>query len=171
MISPAIQKALNLQVKKEFDSAYLYLSMSFYCESIKMCGCAHWLKIQWQEEIAHGMKLLEFINNREARVFLDTIEKPRHDWESVLEIFQQAHEHEKLVTQMIYELYAKAANENDYATQVALQWFVTEQIEEEKMAGDIVTDLVRVGDDPTGLLLVDQKLNERANVMEESVSG
>jgi ferritin len=161
MIKKTVEKAINDQIKQEIYSAYLYLSMSAYCESVNLSGLAHWMRIQFDEEMAHALRLFDFLINRGGRVTLQAIEKPPADFASPLEIFQQALEHEKNVTAMIEKLYETAAKENDYATQVELQWFISEQVEEEKSAGAIVEQLKLVGKDNAAMLMLDRQLASR----------
>src|SRR5215203_264239 len=129
-----VQDAINNQINKELFSAYVYLSMSGYCESINLPGFAHWMRMQAQEEVSHGMRLFDYVNNRGGRVELQAIEKPPTDFQSPLALMQGTLEHEQRVTAMIEKLYELAAKENDYATQAELQWFIIEQVEEEKNA-------------------------------------
>ncbi|MFQ5657890.1 MAG: ferritin, partial [Candidatus Methylomirabilales bacterium] len=147
MLSQKIQDAINEQIKHEFYSSYLYLSMSAHFESVHLSGFARWMRLQSQEEMSHAMKLFDFVQGREGRVVLKAIDQPPAKFKSPIDVFQQALEHERKVTGMIHKLYDLAAKENDYATQVMLQWFVTEQVEEEKAAGDIVEQLKMIGDE------------------------
>jgi ferritin len=161
MISKSLQKALNDQIGKEFHSAYLYLSMSAYFQAMNLGGCSHWMRLQYHEEMAHGLKLFDYLIDREGSVALQAIDQPPAKFSSALDVFQQALEHEKKVTASINKLYGLAHDENDYATQVALQWFVTEQVEEEKNAGAIVEQLKMVGDNKVALLMLDRQLGMR----------
>lgn len=162
MISTTITDAINDQVAFELNSAYIYLGMSAYCESRNLPGFAKWLRIQWQEEVGHGMKLYDMILERGGKVVLQSIEKPPVKYSSVLDLFKQVLAHEKKVTAAINKLYALASKENDYATQVALQWFIGEQVEEEKNAGDIVAALEMIGDTGTALYMLDKQMGSRA---------
>ena len=161
MISASMQKAVNDQINKELYSAYLYLSMSAWCESQNLPGAAKWLRQQAREEVAHGMKFFDFLNDREGRVTLGAIEKPGADFASPREIFEQALAHERKVTESIHKLYALATGENDIASLPLLQWFVSEQIEEEKNAGQIVERMKRAGSEGAALLFLDRQLGER----------
>ena len=161
MLSQKINDALNTQIKAEFYASHLYLSMSAYCDSIGLTGLAHWMHHQSEEERTHAMRLFEYIQARGGQVILQAIEKPPADFDSALGVFQQALEHERSVTKMIHELREQAVKENDHATEVALQWFVKEQVEEEKTAGDIVARLKMVGDNRVALLMVDGDLGSR----------
>jgi ferritin len=163
MLGEAVQDAMNEQIKNELYSAYQYLSMAAYCESVNLPGFARWMRIQAREETEHAMKFYDFILDRNGRVVLQAIEGPVVDFGSPLEVFEQALEHEQRVTAMINDLYGLAVRENDYASQTFLQWFVTEQVEEEKNAGDVVETLKMVGDRSEALFLLDRELGRRGN--------
>ncbi|MEX2088700.1 MAG: ferritin, partial [Bacteroidota bacterium] len=151
MLSKKMQSALNQQIKRELYSAYLYLSMASHFEASNFPGFGHWMKKQYEEETGHGMKIYGYVQDRGGRVELEAIEKPPVKFKSPLEIMNQVLEHEKTVTGSIHALYELAMKENDYATQVMLQWFITEQVEEEKTVVDIIEQLKMVGDAPAGL--------------------
>ena len=161
MLSQKLQDAINGQIRHEFDSAYLYLSMSAHFEAVHLPGCARWMRVQSQEEASHAMKLFDFVLEREGRVMLQAIEQPPAKFKSPLNVFQQALEHERKVTGMIHRLYELAAKENDYATQVMLQWFIEEQVEEERTANDIVEQFKMIGDQPAALFMLDKDLGAR----------
>jgi ferritin len=161
MLSKALQNAINGQIQHEFYSAYLYLSMSAHFETVHLPGCARWMRLQSQEEAAHAMKLFDFVLEREGRVVLQAIEQPPAQFKSPVTVFQQALEHERKVTGMIHRLYELAAKENDYATQVMLQWFIEEQVEEERTANDIVEQLKMIGDQPAALFILDKDVGAR----------
>ena len=161
MLSKTIQDALNQHINREFYSSYLYLSMSAYCESINLPGFAHWLRVQSQEEMEHALKLFDFISDREGRVTLHPIPQPPVEFQSPLDVIQSTLDHEREVTEMINRLYEMAVKEEDYATQVHLQWFITEQVEEEKAANEVVEQLKMIGDQGDALLLLDRRLAER----------
>ena len=161
MLGKAVEDAMNEQIKNEFYSAYQYLSMAAYCESENLPGFAQWMRTQAQEETEHAMKFYNFILDRNGRVVLQGIEGPVVEFGSPLEVFEQALEHEQKVTAMIDELYALSVTENDYASQTFLQWFVTEQVEEEKNAGDVVDTLKMIGDKSEALFLLDRELGQR----------
>jgi ferritin len=163
MLGEEIQDAMNEQIKNEFYSAYQYLSMAAYCELANLPGFAHWMRTQAREETEHAMKFYDFILNRNGRVVLQAIEGPIVGFGSPLEVFEQALEHEQRVTTMINDLYGLAVRENDYASQTFLQWFVSEQVEEEKNAGDVVETLKMVGDKSEALFLLDRELGRRGN--------
>ncbi|MGH7496683.1 MAG: ferritin [bacterium] len=161
MISKTVQDAINEQIKAELHSAYIYLAMAAFCESINLKGFAHWMRLQSQEEVSHAMKLFDYSHDRGGRVLLQAIPAPTADYKTPLEMAQQTLEHERMVTALINNLYALAIKEHDYATEVHLQWFISEQVEEEKNASDIVERLRMIGDDVPGLLLLDRELTAR----------
>jgi ferritin len=156
-----MQEALNDQVQAEFYSAYLYLSMSAYCESVNLPGFAHWMRVQAQEEQGHAMKLYGFVHDRGGRVVLQPIGQPPIEFDSPLDVFQKVYEHEQKVTGLIHDLYGLAFEEKDYASHSFLQWFVDEQVEEEKTASEIVEALKLIGDKPHSLIMLDRALANR----------
>ncbi len=156
-----VHDALNEQIGNEFYAAYLYLAMVAYFEERHLEGFAHWMRMQNAEEIAHAMKLFDHLADIGGTVVLQAIDQPPTDFSSPLDVMQRSLAHEQHVTKKIHELYALAVEEQDYATQVLLQWFVTEQVEEEKSVGDIVGRLKLVGDSPEALLLMDRELASR----------
>ncbi|MEK6755699.1 MAG: ferritin [Bacteroidota bacterium] len=161
MLPKKLQDAMNQQIKNEFYSSYLYLAMSAHFESVNLRGFAHWMRLQSDEEAEHGMKFFDFITVRGGRVLLEAIEKPPADYKTPLDVMKKVLEHEKKVTGTINTLYELALKEKDYPSQVMLQWFITEQVEEEKNAFDIIELLKNLGDTPAGLLMVDQKVGGR----------
>jgi ferritin len=161
MLSQGIQEAINDQIHHEFHSAYVYLSMSAYLEAANFTGFAQWMRMQAKEEVNHAMKLFDYVNNRNGRVTLKALEQPPVNFKSVLDTFEHALQHEMKVTQMIHSLYALATRENDYATQVALQWFINEQVEEEATATSVVDRLKIAGNDGAALLLLDREMGAR----------
>jgi ferritin len=161
MISPTIQNAINDQIKHEFFSSYLYLSMSAYFETLSLPGFASWMRVQSQEEHEHAMKFFDFLNDRGGSVELQALDQPAGEFQSPLDVFEQALAHERTVTALIHKLYELALKESDYATQTLLQWFITEQVEEEKNAGQIVEQLKMTGGEPSALLLLDRDMAGR----------
>src|ERR687894_18356 len=161
MLGKEIQDAMNEQMKNEFYAAYQYLSMAAYCESENLPGFAHWMRTQAQEETQHAMRFYDFILDRNGRVVLQAVEEPVVEFGSPLEVFERALEHEQRVTAMINDLYGLAVRENDYASQTFMQWFVTEQVEEEKNAGDVVETLKMIGDKSEAIFLLDRELARR----------
>lgn len=161
MLAKTVQDAINNQINMEFVSSYIYLSMSAHFEHENLPGFAKWMFVQGEEERLHAMKLFNFINDRGGRVTLQAIPQPPVEFGSPLEVFQKALEHEQKVSASINNLYGLAAKENDYAAQVMLQWFVNEQVEEEKTATQIVEQLKRIGNDGPALLLLDREMGAR----------
>jgi len=161
MLSKAIQKALNEQLNAELYSSYLYLSMSAYFEAANLPGFAHWMRVQAREEEGHGMKFYEHIVDRLGRVKLQAVECPPAEWDSPLAAFEAALEHERLVTGRIDDLVKLACKEADNAAAAFLQWFVTEQVEEEAQADKVVRQLERIGDAAAPLLMLDAVMAKR----------
>ena len=162
MFSKKVQDKMNLQIKYELESAYIYLSMAAYFNSITLPGMAQWMKLQAKEEEVHAMKFYNFINDRGGRVELQAIGQPPVEFQSPLDVFERALAHEQKITGNINDLYALAFEEKDYPSQLLLQWFIHEQVEEESSAERIVAALKLAGDKPQGLLIVDQQLASRA---------
>jgi ferritin len=161
MITKKMEKALNDQINAELYSAYLYLSMSAYFEAENLPGFAKWMRIQWQEEVMHGLKIYDYVKERGGRVTLKSIGEPPAKWKSPLDVFQATYKHEQVVTGRINDLVTQAVAEKDHATNAFLQWFVTEQVEEEKSADEIVQKLKRISDAPGGLYMLDKELGQR----------
>lgn len=161
MLNPKIQDALNDQVKHELYSEYVYLAVSAYCHSINLPGFAHWFQMQSSEERVHAMKLYNFILDRGGQVKLQALDAPAYEFGTPLQIAQKALEHETKVTAYINKLYELALHENDYPTQVLLQWFINEQVEEEKNATLLIDQLTMVGDNRAALLMMDVELAKR----------
>ncbi len=161
MLSKAMQDAINEQIKNELYSAYLYLAMSNYYEEKNLGGFANWLKVQFHEEQGHALKFMEYIQERGGQVVLKAIDQPPSSFGTNMEVFQQVLEHEKKVTAWIYKLYELALKENDYPTQLMLQWFINEQVEEEKNASDIVATLGMIDAHDTAVLMLDHDLGHR----------
>ncbi|NJD60958.1 MAG: ferritin [Anaerolineales bacterium] len=161
MISSAIQKAINEQINKEFYSSYLYLSMAAYFETKNLPGFAKWMFVQADEERGHGMKLFMHLLERGGKVQLMGIDSPQIDWKTSLDVFKQVQEHEAAVTASINALYELALSEKDYPVQVLLQWFITEQVEEEKNAAEIVQQIELIDARGTAVLMLDHQLGKR----------
>lgn len=156
-----IEEALNEQINKEFFSAYLYLSMSAYLEGESLPGAARWMEIQAKEEAEHAMKIYAHIHERGGRVYLKSLDGPEQTWKSPLSAFEDALKHEIFITESIHNLVTLATDEKDYATLNMLQWFVSEQVEEEANARENVEMFKRVEDHPQGLFMVDRDLAQR----------
>jgi ferritin len=167
MIGKSMQEAMNEQINKEFYSSYLYLSMAAYFEDKNLMGFAHWMRLQADEEREHAMKFYNFILDRGGRVYLKGIDAPETDWKSNLEVAEQVAEHEGKVTASIQDLYELAMKEKDYPAQVMLQWFISEQVEEEKNAAELVAKLRLIEERGTAVLMLDHRLSKRAGGGEE----
>ncbi|MDZ4782096.1 MAG: ferritin [Planctomycetia bacterium] len=161
MLSQTVQDALNDQINTELGSSYNYLAMSAYCERQNFLGCAHWLQVQSQEEYGHGMKIFRFMQDRNSKVMLKQITAPRGDFNSVVEVFESALEQEIHVSERINTLYELAFKEKAFAALVELQWFITEQVEEERTAREIVAKFNMVKSDPSAMLDLDRELAGR----------
>ena len=161
MLSEKMQEALNKQLNAELYSAYLYLSMAAYYYSINLNGFANWMKVQNQEETVHAMKFYQFINERGGMIWLDAIAKPPTTWSTPLEVFEETLKHEEKVTGLINNLVDLAMAERDHATNAFLQWFITEQVEEEASANEIIQNLKLAGNDPHALFMLDRELGTR----------
>jgi ferritin len=157
----AVKEAVSEQIKHELYSAYLYLSMAGSFEVANLPGFARWMRKQSEEEREHGMKFFDFLLDRGEQVQLRAIDEPPYAFRSPLDTFEQALEHEKEITSRIHSLYDLAVQENDYPAQVLLNWFVGEQVEEEKSATEVVERLKMAGEDGAALLLLDRELGER----------
>lgn len=162
MLKPKMEAALNAQINEEFFSSFLYLSMSSYFESISLSGMAHWMKLQSQEEHMHAMKLYTYCIQKGGRVILEPIGKPANEWKSPLAVYEETLKHERHITQCIDSLVDLAITERDHATNGFLQWFVTEQVEEEANVTKIIDELKLVGDNKTILFMIDRELGQRA---------
>lgn len=156
-----IRDAISEQIKHEFYSAYLYLSMAGSFEVDDLSGFAHWMRRQSEEEREHAMKFFDFLLDRGEHVQLQAIDQPPYAFRSPLDTFEQALEHEREITSHIHELYELAVRESDYPAQVLLNTFVAEQVEEEKSATEIVGRLRMAGEDSAALLLLDSELRDR----------
>jgi ferritin len=167
MVNKEVQDAINDQIKAEFYAAYQYLGMMTYVEEISLGGFATWMRLQAEEEVSHAMRLLDFLLDRGGEVELQAIDKPKSGFGSPLEVMRAALVHEQKVTGMINDLYELAVEHKDYPAQVLMQWYISEQVEEEKNAGDIVDQLEFVGDSPSALLVIDERLGQRTPEEEE----
>lgn len=162
MISASIQAAMNEQIGNEFFSALAYLSMSAYCEAEDLPGASAWLRAQYQEELTHAMKFVDFIQDRDGRVSISATDRPPEEFASLVSVFETALAQERAVTAQINAIYAAAVAEDDYASQAFLDWFVTEQVEEEKSVSDVVERLKLAGDNSAAILIVDSELAGRS---------
>lgn len=162
MISKTMQDALNTQINEELASAYIYASMANYFEHISLKGFAHWMRTQSEEELGHARRIVTFMNSRGGRVILSAIAAPPSEWPSPLSAFESVYTHECHISACINDLSTLAVNEKDHATHAFLEWFVTEQVEEESTADEIVQQLKLVEGAPSGLFLIDRELAQRA---------
>ncbi|MGB5685482.1 MAG: ferritin [Candidatus Electrothrix sp.] len=165
MLKKKMLKALTRQINEEMYSGYLYLSMESYFRSISLSGFASWMRVQAQEELYHGMKFYDFVNERGGRVILDTINRPNAEWETPLVAFEQIMAHEEKVTALINNLMDLAITEQDHATKIFLQWFVSEQVEEESSVGDVLNKLRLIQNDSSGLFMLDAEMAKRIFVL------
>jgi ferritin len=161
MLKKSVEDALNKQVNAEFYSSYLYLAMSAYFESITMKGFAQWLRLQSREEMAHGMKIYDYIIEAGGSPKLTAIEAPKTPWKSPQAVFEQVYAHEQKVTGLINDLMDLAIKEKDHATKNFLGWFVKEQVEEEANASEILAKIKMIGDVPGHLFWLDHELGKR----------
>lgn len=164
MISKKMEQALSDQVNFEFYSAYFYLSMSAHCASIGLKGFANWFMVQYQEETFHAMKIYQFILDRGGVVHLQAINEPEQSFASPLEMFTKTLEHEQEVTRRFNELSDLSFVEKDHASRIFLQWFVTEQIEEEANVNEAIDRLKMVGQEKSGLFMLDNEFATRTFV-------
>ncbi len=161
LLSDALQNAINEQIKNELYSAYLYLAMSAHFETANLAGFAKWMRLQAKEEQEHAMKFFDYVLERGGQVELGAIAQPPAKFGTPLEVFEQVLGHEQQVTAMIHNLYKLAAKEDDFAAQIMLQWFVSEQVEEEKNANDIMAHLKMIEERETAMLMLDKQLGKR----------
>ena len=164
MINQTIVDAVNSQIAKEMYSSNLYLSMAAYFYSINLNGFANWMKVQAQEETFHAMKFFDYVVSRGGEVKIAQIAEPQAKWSSVIDVFKATLEHEKAVTASINNLADLSLKENDHATSIMLQWFITEQIEEEASVEDTLRRLEMMGDFKGGLIMIDNELKSRVFV-------
>ena len=162
MIGEKLTKAMNDQIKNELESYYIYLSMAAYFHSISLDGMGHWMRCQAHEEMIHAMKFFEHLIDRGGKVELQDVKQLKTEWASPLEAFQDAYAHEQFITGKINELTGIAREEKDYASEPMLAWFSDEQIEEEASTGKIADEMAMIGDDKSGLLMIDRELAQRA---------
>lgn len=162
MLSQKLEAALNDQINAELGSAYLYLAMSAHFEATNLQGSAAWMRKQAREEVGHAMKLFDFVHDRDGKVTLQAIAQPQAAFASTLEVWQVALKQEEGVSARIHALYALAQEEKDYSTQAMLQWFITEQVEEEKTARIILDQVRMIGTNSTAIYFIDRHLGKEA---------
>ncbi len=161
MISKKLNDALNGQINAEAYSAYLYLSMSAWFSTRSLLGFANWMRIQAQEELFHATKMFDYVNERGGKVVLAAIDKPENDWDSPLAVLEQVAQHEAHVTKLINDLVNCALEERDHASNIFLQWYVSEQVEEESSVGDVLNKLKMIGKDSAGMFAMDLEMAKR----------
>ena len=163
MIKDKIEKALNLQLNQELYAFYLYLSMSAYFDSLNLNGFANWMRFQAEEEKTHGLKFYDYILQANGKIDLQQIDAPKKSWKSVLEVFEDTYNHEKKVTESIYDIVDLSIAERDHATHNFLQWFVSEQVEEEATALKILEKIKFLGDNQGALFILDREMGARTS--------
>jgi ferritin len=161
MLQKKMAQSLNEQISKEMYSAYLYMSMSAYSNTMGLKGFANWFMVQYHEEMFHAMKLFEYIQRQGEEVKLEAFQAPPNTFESALDMFTQTLAHERSITKSINELMDLAISKKDHATQIFLEWYVTEQVEEEENDSDMIAQLKLIGDNPHALLMLDRELATR----------
>ena len=166
MLNKRIEEELNKQINAEIWSAYLYLSMSAYFEDKNLPGFANWMRVQYQEELTHALKIFDYVNERGGRVILQPIEKVKTDWRDTVEVFEETLKHEQHVTGLINNLVNVAIEEKDHATNNTLQWFVSEQVEEEAAADEILQQLKMLQGKKEGVFMLDRELKQRTFIDE-----
>ncbi|MEI7522944.1 MAG: ferritin [Mariniphaga sp.] len=164
MIKKAVEIALNEQINAEFQSAYLYLSMSAYFQSAGLSGCANWMRVQYQEELAHATRFFDYVNERGGRVTLAPFSEVQVEFSGIVDVFENTLVHEQVVTGMINKLMDISIQESDHATKSFLQWFVDEQVEEEANVGQILNNLTLIKGEGQGLLMLDREMQSRVYV-------
>jgi ferritin len=161
MITQRLQEEFNEQIKYELYSAYMYMAMSAYCSDRNLSGFAHWMRMQAEEEVDHAMRFYNFLLERGGRVELQAIDRPPVEYGSPLQVMEKSLEHERFVTSRINQLYDVAVEEADHPAAVMLQWFITEQVEEEATIDEIVQRMKMFGEEGPALLMVDSQLGAR----------
>ncbi len=164
MISKELQEALIEQLNKEYHSAYLYLGMSAYCSKEGFNGASNWFLIQYQEEVAHGMKLFKYLEDQDVEIKLPQIDAVEVEYKSLLDVFKKSLAHEQKMSKNLNNLSDLAMKEKDHATYNLLQWYVTEQVEEEATVSEIIDHIKLVGDNGYGLYTIDKELGGRSYV-------
>lgn len=167
MVSQKINGALNEQLNKEMFSSYLYLSMAAYFENKNLTGMAQWMRMQSQEEYDHAIKFYDYILRVGGNVKLTAIDTPQTEWDSPLQIFEDSLKHEQFISKSIHKIMDLAIEESDHPTKSFLQWFVDEQVEEEDSVGQIVENFRLIGEDKSGLFMLDRELGSRSAAGEE----
>lgn len=164
MINARLEEVINKQINAELYSAYLYLSMAAYFESVNLPGFANWMRVQFEEEQFHGLKFFSYLISRGGRVKLEAIEVPKFEWKSAIEVFEETLEHEKHVTALLNNIAEVAEEEKDRATRNLMVWFIDEQVEEESNAEKIINELKMIGGEGHGMLMLDREFATRTFV-------
>lgn len=160
-LSPNVEKALNQQINQEMAAAYTYLAASAWFDSENLKGFSQWMGIQRREELEHAQRLIDYLHDRGGRLELQAVAKPKGKFDTVMEVFQAALGSEENNTRSIHALYKLAVDENDYATQSFLKWFIDEQVEEERIMNDAIGLLHHAGDDRSALLVLNEQMARR----------
>jgi len=171
MLSPRLAAAINQQINGEFSSAYLYLAMAAHLENEDLQGFAKWMRVQAQEEASHALIFFNFLTDREAQPVMTQLEVPPAEFGTPQEVFKKVKEHERKVSESIHALADLAIAEKDHATRALLDWFVTEQVEEQSVSHTIHARLKLIAGDPSGLLILDQELGQRVYVLPPPLAG
>ena len=162
MLNKKVAQALNEQINREMYSAYLYMSMSAHANDLGLKGFANWFMSQYHEEMFHAMKMYEYVQRQGAAVVLQAFKAPPAEYASQLDMFTKTLEHERFITKSLNDLMDLAIKEKDHATKIFLEWYITEQVEEEDNDNDIITELTLIGDNPHALLMLDREFAARA---------
>lgn len=171
MLKDNVLDKLNAQFNNEIYSAYLYFSMAGYFESQNLKGFANWMEIQAREEVMHSHRIYKYIIDKGNRPKMSAIDAPTHDWDSALEAMKDTYSHECEISEQINECVSLALKENDHSTNTMLQWFVSEQVEEEAVVDDIVQKLKMISGNSTGLYLLDSELGKRSSISDTGTAG
>lgn len=171
MLNKKIEAAINEQINAEMWSAYLYLSMAAHCHAIGQPGMAKWFEVQFKEEQDHAKILFNYVISRNGNVTLKAIDAVPTEWNSILDVFESTLAHEQKVTAMINNLFALTTQENDYATQSMLKWFIDEQVEEEENAQTIIDNIKMIKDNGYGIYMLDKELGSRTYTQPSPLSG
>ncbi|MBO5062390.1 MAG: ferritin [Prevotella sp.] len=171
MLNKKIEEAINAQINAEMWSAYLYLSMAAHCHAIGQPGMAKWFEVQFKEEQDHAKILFNYVISRNGNVTLKAIDAVPTEWNSILDVFESTLAHEQKVTAMINDLFALTTQENDYATQSMLKWFIDEQVEEEENAQTIIDNIKMIKDNGYGIYMLDKELGARTYTQPSPLAG
>jgi len=171
MITKNVEKALNSQIKREEDSSRLYLAMASWAERAGYPGAADWLYAQTEEERLHMLKLVHYLNDRGGKAVIPALESPKAVFKSLIDVFQEVLKHEEFISASINELYAICTSEKDFTTANYLQWYITEQVEEESTVRSILDQIRLAGNEKGGLFMMDKELSARATAKRASMAA